>query len=167
MLLYLQGWRGINVDGNQQAIEQFNLFRNDEVNIHALVSDKEEEINFYKFPEGAWNTTDAQAAEMLNKRGNPHCAISEVVTLKTVPISYLLDTYVGNKKFDFLNIDVEGLDTKIFYSIDFSKYRPKLICLEMGIAEWSSDPFKSFIKTNNYTVVAQCVNSAIIMRNET
>ena len=33
--------------------------------------------------------------------------------------------------FDFLNIDCEGNDYKIIKSIDFKKYTPKLICVEI------------------------------------
>ncbi|MGJ0607137.1 FkbM family methyltransferase [Cylindrospermopsis raciborskii] len=35
-------------------------------------------------------------------------------------------------KFDFINIDIEGLDLEVISEIDFSRFRPYVICFECG-----------------------------------
>jgi len=43
----------------------------------------------------------------------------------------LNNTKYKNKKIDFLNIDIEGLDLNALKGLDFKTYRPKLICIEI------------------------------------
>ena len=38
---------------------------------------------------------------------------------------------IVKKKFNFLNIDIEGLDYQVLKSINLNKYRPNLICIEI------------------------------------
>ena len=38
--------------------------------------------------------------------------------------------YFQNLEIDFLNVDVEGFDYDVLNSINFEKYRPKVICIE-------------------------------------
>lgn len=166
MLLYLKGWRGVNVDGNPHTIELFNKYRGDEINIHALVSDTAEDMEFFRFQEGAWNTTDAEGAKELAARGRPETTIVETLKLKTTPIQSILEQHVGNKKFDFLNIDVEGMDMRIFFAIDFDKYRPKVICLETPMEDWLKEPLKTFIKSRGYRLRSHCMHTAILLREE-
>jgi len=88
---YLNGWRGINIDGNKEAIASFNAVRAEDTNIHALVSDRVETIEFFKFPEGAWNTTNAEAAKILNARGRAENTIVAVETMQTIHVMNILD----------------------------------------------------------------------------
>ena len=36
-----------------------------------------------------------------------------------------------NKKIDFLDLDVEGADLESLESLDFSRYEPEMICVEI------------------------------------
>lgn len=166
MLLYLKGWRGVNVDGNPQAIESFKKYRSDEVNLHALVSDTAEEVQFFRFQEGAWNTTDPKIMQMLVDRGRPETALVETSTVTTTPISSILDTYIGSRKFDLFNLDVEGLDEKILRGVDFSRYRPKVLTIETSIEEWTGGWLYDFVKSIRYRPISQCLNTAIFVRDD-
>jgi FkbM family methyltransferase len=165
-LLYVQGWRGVNIDANADAIQLFNTFRPEDKNLTALVSDKVETLNFYRFPEGAWNTTHTEGAKMLQERDPVQTPIIAVEPKVTVPVSQILDEYVGTQKFDLLTIDVEGMDLQILYAINFQKYRPKVMALEVTIREWTSEPLASFIQAKGYEVFAQCVNTLILRRKD-
>ena len=48
LLLYLRGWRGVNVDGNKEMIEIFKKIRPLDINIAKYLSDYEGE-NYYIF----------------------------------------------------------------------------------------------------------------------
>ena len=41
------------------------------------------------------------------------------------------DLIMIQNKFDFLNIDIEGLDIKVLKSIKLNFHKPKLICIEI------------------------------------
>lgn len=161
---YINGWRGVNVDGNKAAIESFQTIRPGDINIHALVSDCVETVEFFKFPEGAWNTTDAAAARMLNARGRAENTIVSTETMQTVHIMSILDQYIANKKFDLLTIDAEGMDLRIVRAIDFRKYRPKVIALELGPLDWMNESFSGFLKEIRYKVYMQCMHTVILQK---
>ena len=46
-LLYKRGWSGINIDLDDSCIEQFKLFRSDDVNIASCVSNKNGTADLY------------------------------------------------------------------------------------------------------------------------
>ncbi len=159
--MYLRGWRGVNVDANTDAIAAFNAIRPLDVNVHALLSDKVEDLNYFKFAEGAWNTTNPAVVEGLAARNRPECSLVKSETYRTTTPNQILDQYVGDKKLDFINIDVEGLDIKLLQSINFDKYRPKVLIVELSIDDWSSEPVASFLKKIRYRPVSQCLHSAV------
>ena len=41
------------------------------------------------------------------------------------------ETKYKNKKIDFLNIDTEGADLDVLESLDFARYSPRLVCVEI------------------------------------
>ena len=47
MILYQNGWRGINIDANQFSIDLFNFTRPYDANYNVAISDKNEKIDFY------------------------------------------------------------------------------------------------------------------------
>jgi len=131
-LLYLLGWRGLNVDGNKEAIELFKKLRPGDASIHSLVAEEEGKMEYFKFPEGALNTVRKEAADFLLERGkrDPNSASMQVERIKAVHPNYLFESFVGEKQFDFLNIDLEGLDEQILKRIDFKRFRPRVIAIE-------------------------------------
>ena len=46
-LLYLKGWRGINIDVSDFSLELFNFLRPDDLNVQSAISDKDGEIELY------------------------------------------------------------------------------------------------------------------------
>ena len=68
-LLYKKGWRGINIDLDQESIDQFNKLRSEDDNIQTLVTsfdDEEKELYFYH-NRSAINTISKELAESRNK----------------------------------------------------------------------------------------------------
>ena len=45
--------------------------------------------------------------------------------------SIIAKTKFKNQKIDFLNIDIEGNDYEALQSLNFSVYKPKMICIEI------------------------------------
>ena len=58
--------------------------------------------------------------------------------------------------FDFLNIDLEGDDYKVLRSIDFKKFNPKLICIEILQKDRNKEKIFNYMKENKFTFIKQC-----------
>ena len=128
-LIYLKGWRGINIDGNGSLIELYNKFRKEDINLHQLVSNKEEEVVFNLSYKDKISTIDADHMNSLGEDKFPdHLKIK--MTTKTLN-TILLEHYNNKKDIDLLCIDVENHDFEVLSSIDLDKYKPYLIVIEM------------------------------------
>jgi pimeloyl-CoA synthetase len=86
-------------------------------------------------------------------------------TVPAVNINVLLSRFSHTKGPDFLNIDVEGVDEKVLYAIDFDRYTPRSICIETGVfMDLSRDKKKridTFLFKLGYEVVFYNTNNTI------
>lgn len=129
-LLYLRGWRGINIDPTLEAIELFRRERPEDISICAGISDQLGEKPFYRFEEGAVNSFSEQHRDVWIKNGFKQL---ETVMVETSPLYKLLERHLNGRSVDYLNIDAEGLDQVVLSTFDFSRYRPKIITIELGL----------------------------------
>ena len=144
-LLYQKGWEGINIDINEFSIDLFNFLRPNDLNILTAISDKEGEISFYyqkKFSQ--LNTTDKKIANE-NFQGQFKERIVKCQTIENI----LKNSKYKDKKIDFLNIDVEGAEMKVLKTLNFEKYNPTLICIEiLGYRDLNSEEREIQIKND-------------------
>ncbi len=161
--LYLQGWRGLNIDANPGSMRMFRRMRPRDINIEAAVSSVSEELTYYVFNEPALNTFDKQLA--LKWAAEKSFITQEIKTVP-VPLWRLLDQYVPqNVNIDLLTVDVEGLDYDVLQSNDWTRYSPEYIlveCLEgLTFDTESSDPIKQFLTQRHYTMAAKTMNTVL------
>ncbi|SVD76512.1 uncharacterized protein METZ01_LOCUS429366, partial [marine metagenome] len=127
MLLYQKGWRGINIDISEFTIKLFNFCRPDDLNLNLAVSDKSGEIDFYYQKKiSALSTIKKSQADLVFQGEIKKKKISSQTLTKILD-----DSKYKEKQIDFLDIDIEGADLDALKSLDFSKYSPKLICVEI------------------------------------
>lgn len=119
--LYKKGWRGINIDASAKAIELFNNYRPEDININVAISDFDGTADFYNDNFGAMNTLDYSR----KRQGQT----SEKVVVKKIS-SVINELNLKGLDIKFLNIDIEGHDFKALKFFPWDKFRPKLICLE-------------------------------------
>ncbi len=164
-LFYLQGWRGINVDANSQAIAEFNRLRPQDLNIHSLMSDKTEDVDYYKFPEGGYNTVLKSSADVLIARGktDPATQTFEVERLRSVTPNEILSKYARGVPIDFMSIDLEGMDAPVLRSIDFDSFRPRIIAVELPLHEIQSAPLSDILREVGYSLYSMCIHTAILV----
>ena len=140
-LLYKRGWNGVNIDINSLSIDYFNYVRPDDTNINIAVAEKKSIKTIYyqkkKFP---LNTLNLKLASK-HFSGN-----FKKKKIKSDKLTSIIDkTKFKGIKISFLNIDAEGNDFQVLKSLNFKKYKPKLICVEMVD---SFNPSKKMIKKN-------------------
>ena len=52
-----------------------------------------------------------------------------------------------------MDIDVEGADYKVLLGLDFKRYKPKLICIEIHNKNVSDDKIFKFLVNKGYTLI--------------
>jgi hypothetical protein len=140
-LLHKKGWNGINIDINSLSIDYFNYVRPNDTNINIAVANKSlKKTIYYQKEKSALNTLNLKIA---NKHfsGNFQKKKINCDTLTSI----IKKTKFKERKISFLNIDAEGSDFEVLKSLNLSKYRPKLICIEI-IDNFK--PSKKLVKKN-------------------
>ena len=127
LLLHEKGWKGINVDVSDFSIKLFNFCRPKDLNLNIAVSSKNEAVNLYYQKNLSQLSTLIKSQSKIAFQGE----IKEKKILSKTLTNILNDSEFKNKKIDFLDLDVEGADLDVLKSLDFSKYSPRLICVEI------------------------------------
>jgi hypothetical protein len=164
---YLNGWTGLNIDATPGSMLLFRKIRGRDINIEAALSDKEELTKYYIFNEPALNTLSEEVAN--TKKMLPGFYIKDILCLKTESINIILQKYIPEgQEIDFLTIDIEGLDSVVLKTWEFSKYKPILILLEVkGFDIYKNGDISNFLKKNGYEFYAKTVNTVFFtLRNE-
>ena len=132
--LYLTGWRGLNIDANGELIRECRKIRRQDVCVQAAVSDAEREVTFHKAKDDAVSTIDETRLVEWKEHFEFDDNDQETVVTRTLT-SILDEHWKHGDAIDVLSIDVEGHDFQVLKSLDLSKYRPKIIVIEMHSIE--------------------------------
>ena len=127
---YSKGARGVIVEANPNLIPRLNFFREGDIVLNRCMDTvSEKEVTFYIMNVDGLSTMNYEAAiEMCNV--NPNLYIAEKRTVRTISINDIIDNYM-EKAPTILSIDLEGKDIEILNSINFERFRPLLIVVEV------------------------------------
>ena len=127
-LLYKKkNWSGINIDINHLSIELFKRARKKDQNLNIGVSNsKKIQKVYFRKNINMLNTLNKKIARIHFPNGFYEKKI------KIDKLDNILENSVyKNRKIDLLDIDVEGSEINVLKSLNFKKYKPKLICIEI------------------------------------
>ena len=129
--LYLEGWSGIVIDANKELIADFKKIRKNDIAICCPVSNEVREITFYKSKVDSVSTIDEKTYLEWKELWKFDEADFEKVNTRT--LTSILDEAMpmGSKKIDLLCVDVEGHDYEVLLGLDFNKYKPEAIIVEL------------------------------------
>jgi hypothetical protein len=144
-LLYKNGWSGINFDINYYSVKLFNFLRKRDLNIHSGISRKKSKLTMYYRKEiNMLNTLDEKIAKIHFRNGYKKKNI-QVNTLNF----FISKKFKKLNKIDFINIDVEGHELDALKSLNFSTYKPQLICIEIHNIKKMYDTNYKYLKSND------------------
>ena len=128
-LLYLHGWRGLNIDANPSRLAAFGPARPGDTNVFAAVSDVECDVLFLEYPTPGTNRlVYPDSLSRVNALGEQPVSVTP---RRTETLTQLLDRYAPvATRIDFLNIDCEGLDLAVLRGLDWSRWLPRVIAVE-------------------------------------
>ena len=144
-LLFRRGWEGINIDVNSLSIDLFKAARKNDKNVNIAVSSQKKKIKiYYRKKINMLNTSSKKLAQIHFRNGYYKKSVNSD-TLNSI----LQNSRFKDKKIDFLNLDVEGNELNVLKSLNFKKYRPELICVEIHNQEDMYNHKTDYLKRNN------------------
>lgn len=160
--LYLNGWRGINIDPNKALIESYNKERPNDINIVSGVAMNKINLTYFEFNENLLNTFDEKRKEYLLKHST-----YELISTKKVrcqPLSTILSEIVTNKSYiDLMSIDTEGFDLEVLQSNDWDRFSPEYIMIEdigLDLQFLNKSQIHIFLKDKDYKIIARTHNTS-------
>ena len=160
-LLYKKGWNGINIDVSQFSIDLFKFMRPDDLNYKCAVSETKKKVNLYYQKEHSQLTSINKLTAKKFIKGR---------LKKKIINSYSLEEILSWGKYkdyeiDFLDVDVEGADLQVLRGLNFSKRKPKLICVEIHQKNFKKHKIYRFLIKKKYKLIWQESFSFLFKRN--
>lgn len=162
--LYRKGWRGLCVDANPVIAKKYKYLRPKDKFIQALVSDDSNDREFYMVQNDVLSSTEKANAELAKQQG---LAIN-VAKYKPQTLTSILNLNKVPFEFDLLSVDAEEHDYNVLKSLDFSRYKPKLIIVEdetFDILKATSNSIVELMKSNSYLLVGYVLKNLYFSRN--
>ncbi len=129
---YQQGWHGINIEPNPQWIKLFETERPRDKNICCGVGENRGSLTYYEMSNPGLSGFDKTQIEISKKLGS---SVKKEYQVPIRSLSEIFMEHVQDSYIDFLSIDIEGMEYEALNSNDWSKWRPRFICIECASDE--------------------------------
>jgi FkbM family methyltransferase len=149
---YGKGHRGVLVEPDGALCRLLrDQRREDKVLEAGIGADAAKEADYYVMNEDALNTFSKEEAEHQVEANKGRIAIREVIKLPLLNINDVMAEHFRGAP-TFLSVDTEGLDLAILKSIDYGRFRPKIICAEtlMASSKRTRREIPEFLATRGY-----------------
>ena len=149
-LLYRRGWRGICIDPNQALIGKHRRIRPRDQAVCAFVGHETREVDYVQLSNHVLSTADpqyvpqyvAEGQQILTTRRMRPRALTDILTAHHAPAG-----------FDLLAVDAEEFDLSVLQSLDFGRFRPRLVMVEaedFDPAQPGQHPIFQFLTAKGY-----------------
>lgn len=127
-LFYESGSHGVLVEPNPAFTDLLKRTRPRDVvldvGIGAAAEDREVDYYVIDGDDGQLNTFSPEEAKL------PDHHVRKVIRRRLVNVNHVLAQYFPNGGPDLLSTDTEGYDLTILRSLDFDRFRPRVVCVE-------------------------------------
>jgi len=155
---YDRGWSGINIEPNPVLYKKFASQRTRDINLNLGVGLNSQEMPFYLLSAdtlSSFSKSDAKRNSILfNER------IIDIKNIQMVALSQIFKDYSDNRNIDFISVDVEGYEMEVIKSNDWTKYRPRLILIEIA---HNTMEIISYLKNCEYELVFKNSTNGIFL----
>lgn len=162
--LYQIGASGVLIepDPEQAKVLQKERPRDEVLNVGVAFDDRRS-AKLKRFTARVFNTFSSDQANLVlesSKNWQPDQLqeIVDEVEVQLIPINDILEKHFCDGEIHFISIDTEGVDFLILQSIDFDRFRPKMLCIERSRPVEDLD---AVLNPRGYQLVAQTPDNAI------
>lgn len=161
---YRQGWSGLAIDATPGFGDEFRKVRPRDVVIEVAVADVRGEQQLFVFGESALNTSNLSRLASVEASSD---FSARAVSVQALPMSEILDCCVPpGQIIDFMSIDIEGSESVALRGIDWDRYKPRVLVVEVldhhfgSVCDWPE--FKE-IKNVGFVPVSYRYHSLILV----
>lgn len=160
---YKRNGNGICIDPQKKLKRKYKNKRPKDLFIGKAISNKNNET-LYLFKHSIISTTSIEEKQLYERLGY---SVKKEINVATENINNILK--LANRPIDFLNIDCEGKDLEILKTIDFNKYKPKVICIETiepetGKKNKNYNIIKKTLENYDYKILADTIVNTIFVK---
>lgn len=127
---YLRGWRGINIEPQNDLHRLLKNDRPRDVNLALGLSDKDEDLTLRKYESDGLSTYSNDYQAVYEAAQNEGTSKYIDIKSKLRTLRFVFEKYAKKRDIYFLKVDVEGFEYKVLKGNDWKKYRPWVICVE-------------------------------------
>jgi FkbM family methyltransferase len=139
-------WDGILVEPNKSSFKDCTNLRHCKVINKLILNSKMATVLFHEKRIGEFSFSEGYG----NNNSND---VIDSYEIEAIRFEEIFRDFSSIPDIDFLSIDTEGSEVEILSSIDFSKYRPNIICIEHNYVKTNRVYIKNFLKSNGYIIV--------------
>ncbi len=154
---YDSGWSGLNIEPRSKLFDRLCDERTRDLNHHGPIAQQGGEMTFYEVDVvndasedcGGLSTLDSELAQKYRGEG---CAVVEH-HLQASTLTELFERF-NIAQIGFLKIDVEGYEWQVVQSLDWNRWRPRVVVTESTIptsAVVCDEETTKFLTRLNYT----------------
>lgn len=163
-LLYLSGWRGINIDPATRSIEALRTHRPEDVCLRYAIGQHDGTVRFFESNRGTVSTLSERHRDKWLRRGEPYAEVQ----VPAARLETLLEEHVPEgTTIDFMNIDVEDTEMDVLQSNDWQRFCPQVLAIEihdLDLLNAKANPVAAFLVDRGYRLEAFTKPTAIFLR---
>ncbi len=158
-LFYKSGARGVCVEADPLLCRRLKHYRKYDKVINCVVGAEDgKEVEFYILSLPTRSSMDKDAVQNSISKG---LKIKETIKLPCISINTLLEQ--SRIVPDYMSIDIEGMDYAVLRSIDFSKYKIRVIVAERT-GKIEDETMDEYMERNGYLVYKKTNANVIYYR---
>ncbi len=164
---YKMGFRGVLIEPNGAYCKMLRRARPEDATLEAGIGiSAATEADYYLMNASALNTFSKEHAERIESETEGRFKIEEVRKIPLLNINDVMEKHFKGAP-AFVSIDTEGLDLEILRTVDFTKYRPKVFCVETLITNTTEvrSEIAEYIESQNYTARGGSIVNTIFLDN--
>lgn len=168
-LFYRNGSSGVLVDANSKICKKLQKSR---------AQDKTINVGIASTGRGIMDLTvmDIDGLSTLNPEWKEHILAQGITSetgtqsVKIIGINSLLEEHFPQLPPDYVSIDIEGMDFEVLKAWDFTRWRPRIICIETGVLTCGKyvrdERFKNLMDQRGYHAIFQTFSNTIFLNNK-
>lgn len=171
--LRLFGWRGINIDVDEDVVSALRDDALGSVSVQAALGERDgDKVLLYRYGDPVLNTISREQHEHLDRielSGELFTQLIDKRYVITSSLRSLLAVNAAGESVDFLNLDVEGVELEVLRGFPWASQKPSVIAveihrLELGLS--NAHPVVAYLIEKDYVLQSYVFHTAIFIRND-